>query len=186
MSAGEPTPPGPPTQGTGKKDGSKLLIFLGAGCGCVVLVGALVAVIGVPAFINYIKRSKAQEARQNLSALSRLVEQECAAESVQGGLAGGVTQNGYIGIVPAGPVPPTPPASSQATGDFASDPGFARVGFAPNPVVFSYSIRPIEGGIELIAQGDLDGDGKLSLYSVSCDDSCHCFSDRMFMEDELE
>lgn len=170
----------------GKKDKSKLLIFLGAGCGCLVLFGAIVAVIGVPALLSYIKRSKAQEARQNLVALSRLVEQECASESVPGGLAGGVQQNGYTGIVPAGPVPPVPPASTQATGDFANDPGFARVGFAPNPVVYSYSIRPIEGGVELIAQGDLDGDGELSLYSVSCDAACHCFSDRMTMENELE
>jgi len=182
----EAAPPQAPSPAPAKKDDSKLLIFLGAGCGCLVLVGVLLAFIAVPAFTSYIKRSKAQEARQNLVALSRLVEQECAAESVQGGLDGAVQQNGYAGIVPAGPVPPTPPPSSQATGAFASDPGFARVGFAPNPVVYSYSIRPIEGGVELVAQGDLDGDGVLSLYSVSCDASCHCFSDRMYMEDELE
>lgn len=169
-----------------KKDQSKLILILGGCGGCLVLVGAVLAFIAVPAFLNYIKRSKSMEAKQNLSALSRLVEQECATESVQGGLAGGVTPNGYTGIAPAGPVPPTPPASSQATGAFASDPGFARVGFSPNPVVYSYSIRPIEGGVELIAQGDLDGDGELSLYSVSCDASCHCFSDRMVTENELE
>lgn len=176
MSAPAPAPQAPPPQAPpAKKDGSKLLIFLGAGCGCVLLVGILLAAIGIPAFMNYIKKSKSMEARQNLSALGRLVEQECA------------TQNGYAGIAPAGPVPPTPPASSQATGAFGSDPGFSRVGFAPNPVVYSYAIRPnAAGGVDLVAQGDLDGDGVRSTFTVACDAGCRCDDSAMRISDELE
>jgi type II secretory pathway pseudopilin PulG len=158
-----------------KKDHTRLLLILGGCGGCLVLVGVLLAFIGIPAFMTYIKKSKAMEARSNLSALSQLVEQEC-----QG-------QGGYAGIAPAGPVPPTPPASSQATGAFASDPGFARVGFAPNPVVYSYAIRPnAAGGVDLVAQGDLDGDGVRSTYTVACDASCHCAIQAMSIMDELE
>jgi len=173
-----PAPQPQPTQpqtAPAKKDRSRFYI-IGGGCvGCLVLVGILLVFIGVPAFMTYIKKSKSMEARSNLSALSQLVEQECTA------------QGGYTGIVPAGPVPPTPPASSQATGAFANDPGFARVGFAPNPVVYSYAIRPnASGGVDLVAQGDLDGDGVRSTFTVACDASCQCATEAMSIMDELE
>ncbi len=158
-----------------KKDRSRFYIVGGSCAGCLALVAVLLIFIGIPAFMTYIKKSKAMEARFNLEALSQLVEQECAG------------QGGYTGMVPAGPVPPTPPASSQATGAFASDPGFARVGFSPNPVVYSYSIRPnAAGGVDLIAQGDLDGDAVRSTYTVRCDASCQCNEGAMNIMDELE
>jgi len=166
--------PTPEPAESGKKD-SRLLLILGGCGGCLVVVGLLLAFIGIPAFMTYIKKSKSMEARSNLGALAGLVEQEC-----QG-------QGGYMGMVPAGPVPPTPPASSQATGAFASDPGFARVGFSPNPVVYSYSIRPnAGGGVDLVAQGDLDGDGVRSTFTIACDASCHCATAAMSIMDELE
>ena len=71
-----------------------------------------------------------------------------------------------------------------------SDPGFARLGWqASAPVRYSYYVKPVPDApsqLYLEANGDLDDDGVLSTYGLTCDLSeCFCTSD-FFVEDGLE
>ena len=154
----------PATAPATKKKPSKTLIYLGAGCGCLVLFGLALAVVGVPALLQYIKLTKSAEATANLAALSALVSEECRAGTEFGALA------------PAGPVPPLPSHARQPA-NFAADPVFSQLGFAPSPVLYRYSIRPTPTGIELVAEGDLDDDGAYSTFVVPCVTAgCRCQS----------
>ena len=168
-----PTNPGQAPAPSPQQKRSRTMIILGAGCGCLVLVAGLFLIFGLPALLGYIKRTKAAEAPANLQALSALVSQECAA------------QGGYQGIVPAGPVPAVPKSAVQPA-DFLSDPGFSRVGFAPSPVLYSYSIAPnATGGVDLVAEGDLDEDGQRSRFVIACGADCSC-DPQVMATDELE
>jgi Tfp pilus assembly protein PilE len=139
------------------------------GCACV----GVLSVIAVPAFTNYTLRAKTTEARAELRALARSEMTHCA------------EFNNWL--VPAGPVPISPRPEKQA-GDFASDPVFAQLDYTRADYgYYSYSIRrdaATTGGIELVAQGDLDGDGVLSSFSIRCGASCLC--DEVQVVDELE
>ena len=64
-------------------------------CGCAILavvVLGIAAAVGIPAVVNYVRRSKAQEVHQNMDALTHLVVDHCQ------------TQGGYAGLA-AGPIP---------------------------------------------------------------------------------
>jgi type II secretory pathway pseudopilin PulG len=139
-----------------------------------VLVGVLfvvpccigsIAAFAIPAFVNYTRRAKTTEATSNLRSLALLEQQYCE-------------EHGNW-LVPAGPVPATPSSFKQLA-DFASDPTFTQLGFAPaDPVYYSYMIvrdASTTGGIELIARGDLDDDGVLSSFAVTCSSGCSCES----------
>jgi hypothetical protein len=39
---------------------------------------------------------------------------------------------------------------------------------------FSYSIEPVSSGVELVARGDLDGDGETSRFVIHCRSDCEC------------
>ena len=136
-----------------------------AGCGgcalLLVVVGGIGAAIGIPAFINYTKRSKAVEARANVEAL---------AASYEGACLDGLLEPGFA----AGPLPAVPHPESQNV-SFASDPNFARVGFNPGSIVrYSYSIRSLSPqSAEVRVEGDLDDDGVRSEYVMRCS-ACEC------------
>lgn len=136
-------------------------------------VGVLAA-IAIPAFIGYVRRAKVAEATSNLRLLAQLEQTYC------------VDHGNWL--VPAGPVPATPSSAKQLA-DFASDPAFTQLGFAPaDPVYYSYMIvrdSSTTGGIEIIARGDLDGDGVLSTFSVTCSSGCSCASTPR-IENEVE
>lgn len=138
-------------------------IVVGAGVLCVV-VGILSA-IAIPAFIGYTRRSKAAEAQTNLRSLMRGEESYCR-------------ENRSL-VTSAGPLPAVPTPSKQLV-DCSSDPGFRALGFSLSDFVYySYSIQPdpgVPGGARLSAQGDLDGDGRLSTFEVSCRPDCTCDS----------
>ncbi len=144
-------------------------VLLGATC-CI----GMIAAFAVPSFTRYTRRAKVAEATSNLRDLTRMEQIYC--------------QEHGNWLVPAGPVPVTPSSVKQLA-DFASDPAFTQLGFAPtDPVYYSYSIvrdPSATGGIELIARGDLDGDGELSTFAVTCGSGCICTSNP-FMENELE
>jgi Tfp pilus assembly protein PilE len=146
-----------------------VLIALGAlalSCPCVGIVSA----VAIPAFINYVKRAKTTEARANLGVLEQRVESFC-------------TSRGHYPVA-AGPLPASPSNLEQRV-DFAADPGFASVGFDPAaPVYFSYAIEAAPGGTDLVARGDLDGDGLTSDFRIHCDAGCTCLA--MTVVDELE
>jgi len=129
------------------------------GCICAGVLSA----VAIPAFTNYTRRAKTTEATGNLRSLALLEQQYCE-------------EHGNW-LVPAGPVPVTPSALKQVA-DFASDPAFTQLGFAPaDPIYYSYSIvrdDSATGGIEIIVRGDLDGDGMTSTFAVTCGSGCTC------------
>lgn len=124
-----------------------------------VLLTALAA-FGVPAFIDYMKGAKVAEAASNLDALRGAVRRYCE------------QTGGYP--PPAGPIPKAPRGGSQSP-DFRADPTFRLVGFDPGgPVYYSYAIEAADAGIDVVAYGDLDGDGERSERRIHCGAGCAC------------
>lgn len=159
------------------KKSNKGLIIAGIAVFVLVLVPCcigMLAAFAIPGFTNYTRRAKTAEATTNLRSLALLEQQYCE-------------EHGNW-LVPAGPVPATPSSFKQLA-NFASDPTFSQLGFAPaDPVYYSYMIvrdAGTAGGIELIARGDLDDDGVLSSFSVTCSSGCSCESTPR-VEDEVE
>jgi len=146
------------------------------GCGCLLLIIPITAAIAIPAFINYVKRSKTLEAESELRSLAMTVTDRCLAGEDLSGLR-------------AGPLPVVP-GSLQSVPAWQADPGFARLGWqAASPVRYSYQIEPAghdAAQLTLRARGDLDDDGLLSSYAVTCDvRGCSCTTN-IQITDELE
>jgi hypothetical protein len=154
-----------------KSKKSLALILVIAACGLSVPCAGVIAAVGLPAGIGYIRRSKVAEARTNLRLLGDAVADHCR-------------RNGRL-PPPAGPLPAVPTSERQAV-SFATDPVFAELGFAPiDPVYYRYSIVDGPAGtVEVYAEGDLDGDGALSRFTSICYASCECFEAPV--QDELE
>jgi hypothetical protein len=148
---------------------SKALVVLGvafAACTCLGVVSA----VAVPAFIGYVKRQKVAEGIANLDVLAGSVQRYCS------------TTGGYP--PPAGPMPEVPTSVAQSP-DFRADATYALIGFDPGiPVYFSYAIEPSASGVDLVAYGDLDGDGTRSVRRVRCGPDCSCAPPEV--RDELE
>lgn len=141
----------------------------------------IVAVVGgtlaafLPVFFREIRTSKVAEASTNLEALHQRVAAyfEASHMSEEGLLVSRCLPES------AGPAPESPSAQPEEVA-FASEeiPGhvtFGVLGFQPSPVRYRYSIVSHRVGcdlehlgkgpdIELIAEGDLDGDGVLSTF----------------------
>jgi Tfp pilus assembly protein PilE len=147
-----------------------LVVFFGGIVSC-----GLLSALAIPAFTNYTLRAKTAEARTNLAMLAQRAEAYCQQTST---------------LAPAvGPTPAVPGTDrQQATWDGT----WATLGFAPaQPVYYAYSIVPMDGGtwLELRAEGDLDGDGRRSFFSVPCApaaDGCACRGTAVYISDELE
>ncbi len=158
----------------------KKVIVFAVGCGVLLLLLLVCSAIAIPAFLNYTKRAKASEAQAQLRRLRMGFQDACRAR---------IQVGGSIGDLRAAPTPPIPGELRQ-TGDWAADPGFVELGFAPtDSVYYSYSVgpSPVEpANMVLQARGDLDGDGEQSLYEYSCSPTtCDC-SAHLFVENELE
>ena len=163
-------PAGAPTKPAGMRGTTKLFL------GCALLGPLLFCCVGVlastaiPAFLRFTARSKTAEAGLQVRALSEAVRRRC--------------QEGEA-PVSAGPLPLHVSSERQLT-DFSADPGFAALGFDPaEPLYFQYSVRlEADGVTAILAQGDLDGDGALSTFEVSCGPNCTCTP--LYIENELE
>ncbi|MFT5356445.1 MAG: hypothetical protein ACI9KE_003670 [Polyangiales bacterium] len=166
--------PNPALKNTSKRN---LGWAIGAlGCGCLLLLIPITAAIAIPACINYVKRSKAAEARTELRSLGTSIGSLCAAGEDLSGLR-------------AGPMPAVP-SSLQSVPAWHTDPGFARLAWTSrSPVRYSYQIEPAAHDptqLTLRASGDLDDDGILSSHVLSCDlRSCSCTRTPQ-VNDELE
>lgn len=166
-------PPGfqPPPAATKPKRnvGLVVAIVVGALVTSFIVCGVLAA-IAIPAFINYVKRSKAQEAHIQLRALSRSVQNRCLDTG---------------GFVAAGPQP-TRVGPEKQVATFASDPGFVELGFTPpDPTYYRLQVAPTGDGALLVAEGDLDGDGVFSRFELRCYADCAC-DPTSTVTDELE
>lgn len=150
--------------------------FVAGGCGCLLVLIPICAAIAIPAFITYVKRSKSIEAPAELRSLATTVSSRCQGGDDLSGLQ-------------AGPLPAIP-GSIQNIPVWQADPGFARIGWqASSPVRYSYQIEPAAhdpAQLTLRARGDLDDDGVLSMYTLSCDlRNCTCSTTPQVI-DELE
>jgi type IV pilus assembly protein PilA len=162
-----------------KKEGFTLIELM-----IVVAIIGILAAIAIPAFVNYVKRSKTSEAGANLKSL------------FQGAAAYYEQENWQQGIVAAGGsaaasthcVVPTASASWSAddekyvpdwTGEAAS---YTALNFAPaDPLYFEYHITATAAGLvsgcgmaastnavyTFTANGDLDGDNSESTFSLA-------------------
>ncbi len=160
-------PPQPQPQGEKKRDPAVMFILLAAGCAALICVIGIAAAIAIPAFINYVKRSKTAEASSNVMVMARGAESYCSTERLG--------DSSMYPTSPGGPLP-TRPGSMKQTASFSADATFSALGFGPpDPVYYSYSAVPdARGGLRLTANGDLDDDGVLSTFESYCDSSCRC------------
>ncbi|MCU0672032.1 MAG: hypothetical protein MUE69_04470 [Myxococcota bacterium] len=164
MSAAPPgfqPPPSPPSASATKPKRNPLLvvaIVLGALVVSCIVFG-VIAAIAIPAFINYVKRSKTAEAELQLRMLSQAAQDACHRTGA---------------FPPAGPQPLTV-GPEKHVGAFASDPGFVELGFVPTePLYYRYQVTPTVDGAVLVAEGDLDGDGVFSRFELRCYAHCAC------------
>lgn len=167
----DPSAPAGTPQKAKMSTGVKVLI----GCGLMVPLFVCCAGVGsavaIPAFLRFVKGSKAAEAPMLLGQLRERVQARCA----EG-----------LPPVSAGPLPLAPSADKQFA-EFTADVGFVALGFAPleDVVYFSYSVVSVgDGSSRLIAEGDLDEDGDTSHFEIVCSAACEC--GEMTVEHELE
>ncbi len=131
------------------------------------------AALAIPGFVSYARRAKAAEARTHLGALRQGVEAEC----VSGGR------------MPAalGPTLAMPGPEEQVP---TLDPRWTALGLTPEPMRYAYAIeRPGDAVLLVVAEGDLDGDGVRSRFSVTCvrgTTTAGCSCGELTVTDELE
>jgi type II secretory pathway pseudopilin PulG len=141
----------------------------------VCVVGVLLAVF-VPTFIRELRTSKISEASEQLAALHQA---SAAYYATRHEVGPGARRTRCLPL-PAGPVPLAPSVDPVVV-DLADESlvgvdTFVSLGFPPDRGLrYRYTFSPVKDGCDLLAQntrplltlraeGDLDGDGKLSLF----------------------
>ena len=125
----------------------------------VAAVTGILAAIAIPNFLNFRLKAKASEAKSNLGAI-RSTQVAYFAE-----------WNIWVGNQPYTPVPDRSGVSEKVP--WVPQTRFSVLGFAPEGDVFcSYALEgsdfpTAEEGFTARAQCDLDGDGKVSIYTIT-------------------
>lgn len=145
----------------------------------VAIIGVLAA-IAIPAFINYVKRSKTSETGSNLKAMHTGAAAYYSAEHWAQGVvpAGTASTSSTDCTVPAAMTTVAPTNAKQALDWEIEANSFRDVGFAPaDPLYYQYAIvgstnvcglAPSNLSVYTFhAYGDLDGDGTQSTFEVS-------------------
>jgi hypothetical protein len=145
-----------------------------------------VAVLGAVAIMispRYLPSAKTAEAKNVIGAIARGVQHEYEGQSTDG--SSGTVASTHKLCPSAQPVPPTVPKGRKEMPDAAiveSDPGWSCLRFTfTGPVHYQYEYRvggPYKGpsrggpdpgpdGFEISAEGDLDGNGVTSLFTLT-------------------
>jgi type II secretory pathway pseudopilin PulG len=138
---------------------------------CLACTGVLAA-IGVPAFMKYVRGSKTSEADSNLRSIFTNVAVYATQEHYDPALSLGARAAGATASLPpsAPRTPATPPCGVATTWPFDADPAWQAIGFAPpDPIRYAYEY---ERGLDsrtfaIRAYGDLDCDGTYSTFELT-------------------
>ena len=165
-----------------KKEGFTLIELM-----IVVAIIGILAAIAIPAFVNYVKRSKTSEAGANLKSLftgaAAYYERENWTQGLvtPGNAAAASTHCTVDSVQPAGNWATTSPSSQKSVVDWsAQGASYGALNFGPaDPLYFIYSITEIPNGgtgicgtadsiavYTFTANGDLDDDGTQSSFSL--------------------
>jgi len=177
----------------------------------VAIIGVLAA-IAIPAFLNYVKRSKTSEAPANLKALyqgAATYYQSSRSDRAMVAPGGGVVTTTRCMVLAA--TTPNVPSDQKSIIDWPADSSAGA--FAPtfnalnwtvaDPIFYQYQVVPsgtVDGqcgddsglGVQVYAMranGDLDGDGNLSLFelAVGVGEGNQLYSNgAIFSQNELE
>lgn len=141
----------------------------------VVAILGILAASGGSLFTHYLSRSKTQEA---VISLAKIAEAQISYHA----RADEFSTLGPTNI---------PPSSTKVQVDFFSDPSWnwQRVGFSISTPIY-YGYQSYASGTEFVceAQGDLDGDGDISLFSINVgvDTQGRAYRSALIHLDELE
>jgi prepilin-type N-terminal cleavage/methylation domain-containing protein len=142
----------------------------------VVAIIGILAALAIPAFQNYIKRSKTAETATILGQIFQSERTYFEREFSTGAVGAAVDSRCPIGAA-AGPLPATVPAGNKVPSLWSNDPNFTALGFSvAEPTYYSYTATPaintcqIPAGTALVytnlAQGNLDADATNSTFQV--------------------
>ena len=173
----------------------------------VVAIIGILAAVAIPAFINYVKRSKTSEAPANLKALFTGATAYYSAErrTGRGVITTGTATNTNC-VVTGAVAPAGIPAGEKEImnwATYADAAPFVALNFTTaDPIAYQYQIvngpdgaAGCAGGhgagdhiYDFRAQGDLDGDTTPSLFEVSVgsDGDAQLYRSPLYMENELE